>query len=574
MTAHIFPKGEELSELPESEIEVYNFLSDKLNDDFYVFHSVRWAKKSHKWKTTWKENDFLVLNKKLGMLVLEVKGGLISYKDGVFHQKNRYTLEDHILDLKKRNDPLSQAIDGVYHYRKLFDSIEYDFANRFPVEVAVWFPDCEVESKINEFPLGYREISRAILDKNTIDMGAKKIYEIYDFYNAKEKIDITDEEFDKAVKLIAQDFDLVLAPGVKKGALDKTFLRLTKEQTGLLDYISEQRTATIQGVAGTGKTIIAKEAAKRFAEEGNKVLFLCFNSMLCADLEHRFYEKNVDYFNIHSFIRQYTKLDIYSSTEARIKELKKIDWNRINYKDIVIDEAQDFENDEIIYFKQLAEKNGGRFLVFYDKNQIVINKPIPQWIKDSECKLVLTKNCRNTFEVAITAYNVIDVELNQQIKMVHGDITTVSFVQEEPLVNLRNLIKYYIEDCGYEREDICILSLKKDNKSILNGITKIGNYNIIKERNSSGIFFTTARMFKGLESRVVIVIDVDEVAFTDDETKRVFYVACSRATQRLSIFIDGRDDKLKRISDAIGGVIHMPPKGRILQKIKAKSFNG
>lgn len=74
MTAHIFPKGEELSELPESEIEVYNFLSDKLNDDFYVFHSVRWAKKSHKWKTTWKENDFLVLNKKLGMLVLEVKG--------------------------------------------------------------------------------------------------------------------------------------------------------------------------------------------------------------------------------------------------------------------------------------------------------------------------------------------------------------------------------------------------------------------------------------------------------------------------------------------------------------------
>ena len=145
MTAHIFPKGEDLTELPTSEKDVYNFLS-KLNDDFYVFHSVQWVKKNHKWKTTWKENDFLILNKKFGMLVLEVKGGEIHYKNGVFHQINILTREDHILDEKKKNDPLSQAIDGAYHYRKLFDSIEYDFANRFPVEVAVWFSGCEIHS--------------------------------------------------------------------------------------------------------------------------------------------------------------------------------------------------------------------------------------------------------------------------------------------------------------------------------------------------------------------------------------------------------------------------------------------
>lgn len=572
MPAHIFPKGEDLTELPASEKDVYDFLS-KLNDDFYVFHSVQWAKKSHKWKTTWKENDFLILNKKLGMLVLEVKGGEIHYRDGVFHQINILTREDHVLDQKKKNDPLSQAIDGVYHYRNLFDSIEYDFSNRFPVEVAVWFSGCYIGNEIASFPLAYREVARAVLDSNAFITGPKCIYDVYDFYNAKAKVSITDNEFDRVIKLLAQDFDLVTAPSIKKGVLDNTFLKLTNEQIGLLDYISEQKSATIQGVAGTGKTIIAKEAARRFAEEGHKVLFLCFNTLLCADLKHRYINKNVYYHTIHSFVRQYSKMDIFSSTELRVKELLKIDWDDVDYDDVVIDEAQDFENDEIVYFKELMEVKGGRFLVFYDKNQIMLDKPIPKWINDSECRLVLTRNCRNTYEVAITAYNVIDVELSQKIKMVHGDDTTISFVTGEPIVHLRNLIKYYNEDCGYELGDICILSLKKESESILNGVTKFGRYNISRERNSSSIFFTTARMFKGLENRVIIVIDVDETAFSSDETKRVFYVACSRATQRLSIFIVGNDAKLNIISDAIGGVIAMPPKGKILQKVKAKLLN-
>lgn len=572
MPAHIFPKGEDLTELPASEKDVYDFLS-KLNDDFYVFHSVQWAKKSHKWKTTWKENDFLILNKKLGMLVLEVKGGEIHYRDGVFHQINILTREDHVLDQKKKNDPLSQAIDGVYHYRNLFDSIEYDFSNRFPVEVAVWFSGCYIGNEIASFPLAYREVARAVLDSSAFITGPKCIYDVYDFYNAKAKVSITDNEFDRVIKLLAQDFDLVTAPSIKKGALDNTFLKLTNEQIGLLDYISEQKSATIQGVAGTGKTIIAKEAARRFAEEGHKVLFLCFNTLLCADLKHRYINKNVYYHTIHSFVRQYSKMDIFSSTELRVKELLKIDWDDVDYDDVVIDEAQDFENDEIVYFKELMEVKGGRFLVFYDKNQIMLDKPIPKWINDSECRLVLTRNCRNTYEVAITAYNVIDVELSQKIKMVHGDDTTISFVTGEPIVHLRNLIKYYNEDCGYELGDICILSLKKESESILNGVTKFGRYNISRERNSSSIFFTTARMFKGLENRVIIVIDVDETAFSSDETKRVFYVACSRATQRLSIFIVGNDAKLNIISDAIGGVIAMPPKGKILQKVKAKLLN-
>ena len=71
--------------------------------------------------------------------------------------------------------------------------------------------------------------------------------------------------------------------------------------------------------------------------------------------------------------------------------------------DVIIDEAQDFENEEIEYFGKYTEHKNGHFLVFYDKNQLVTTKNVPDWIVESNCKLILTKNCRNTREIAITA---------------------------------------------------------------------------------------------------------------------------------------------------------------------------
>lgn len=117
MCAMMFPQKEDIADLPFSEREVYEFL-EKLGDNYVVFHSVQWMKRSNKWKSTWKENDFLILHKKFGALVLEVKGGDIVYRDGAFRQINTATNEVHILSDKKRNDPLSQAIDGIYHYRQ------------------------------------------------------------------------------------------------------------------------------------------------------------------------------------------------------------------------------------------------------------------------------------------------------------------------------------------------------------------------------------------------------------------------------------------------------------------------
>ena len=43
------------------------------------------------------------------------------------------------------------------------------------------------------------------------------------------------------------------------------FNRMTMEQTRLIEYLDEQRVAAIQGGAGTGKTMLAIEKARRLS---------------------------------------------------------------------------------------------------------------------------------------------------------------------------------------------------------------------------------------------------------------------------------------------------------------------
>ena len=73
------------------------------------------------------------------------------------------------------------------------------------------------------------------------------------------------------------------------------FHRMLNEQSALLDFLDEQKMAVINGAAGTGKTLIAVEKARRHAEDGEKVLFLCFNVALRNYLEEKYCYPDVLY---------------------------------------------------------------------------------------------------------------------------------------------------------------------------------------------------------------------------------------------------------------------------------------
>ena len=313
---------------------------------------------------------------------------------------------------------------------------------------------------------------------------------------------------------------------------------------------------------------------------GRKVLFLCYNSFLFRYLKSEHQKENVDYYNVDTFVAEFLQMEA-GSVENRILAYNSINIDSFPYDDVVIDEAQDLGNDEIVFFKKLCELKDGHCFVFYDKNQVVIydktdshtsvkeaEHQILPWIAQSECRLLLSKNCRNTIEIAKTAYSVIDYDVLQKMNDVSGEQPTILFVEKDPKQKLVDIINYYMQQ-GYKPDEIAVLTMKTEDKSITSGMKKFHNIQFKRDPAENGVLITTARKFKGLENKVIIITDIDEICFSDSAIKKVFYVACSRATHHLSLLIGGGSEKIASIAAAIPGT-GFSGKGKIVLKTKTK----
>jgi hypothetical protein len=64
-------------------------------------------------------------------------------------------------------------------------------------------------------------------------------------------------------------------------------IKLTKQQHLTLNMLNRQRQACISGCAGSGKTTLAIEKARRLANQQFRVLFTCYNKSLAADIRNK-----------------------------------------------------------------------------------------------------------------------------------------------------------------------------------------------------------------------------------------------------------------------------------------------
>lgn len=95
------------------------------------------------------------------------------------------------------------------------------------------------------------------------------------------------------------------------------------------------------------------------------------------------------------------------------------------------------------------------------------------------------------------------------------------------------------------------LITKTEQNSILNAVDKIGNHFISSVRKKNSVLFTTARKFKGLEADVIILVDIDELNFVNEENRRLFYVGSSRAKHNLDIVFVGSSEEFNSMADVI-----------------------
>ena len=179
--------------------------------------------------------------------------------------------------------------------------------------------------------------------------------------------------------MLAPSFNLISLQEVELERTKNVFKRMLKEQVALLNYLEEQNNAIINGLAGTGKTIMAVEKARRHSEKNEDVLFLCYNFYLKEHLRETYPYPHVSYYTIDGVACKLceTRKPDYKLLQEKLEEM--FCNGDFPYQHVIIDEGQDFgkyelDEEEIIELLKANaiddENRNGTFYLFYDKNQM------------------------------------------------------------------------------------------------------------------------------------------------------------------------------------------------------------
>ena len=509
------------------EMKVYEALRS-LNDKYAVFYSFSWVGVNE--QRTIGEADFVILHSEKGLLVIEVKSGEIEYKNREWIQTNTRTRAS------KKIDPLGQARKSQF---ELMDRL-YKAELGFPIPMmcyCAWFPSVEMPA---ERLLPSEAAKEIVLDKGSLENPEKALDECFSYWETKYRsVHLDQHQFRKVVDTLCPHFHVVPKLKTKIEEMEASYIQLTNQQSALLDFLEEQRTAVVHGLAGTGKTVLAVEKAKRLASEKESVLFLCFNSFLRDMLRQNNAIPNVTFHNAHSLA-----FEIMGQSDSPIEEVLEefeeylevvFDAESWNYSNIIVDEGQDLDDRLLNRLYELVRRKQGCFYVFYDRNQYVMKNQLPTWIEDAECRLVIHKNCRNTAEVFKTSCAIMGLE-NLTFNEVHGEVPSVSFYTKES--ELDALVGGFIKRCIYEEllpEDIVILTSKTIENSWITADKQYGGQSLSTTKETGKILFTTIRKFKGLEAEAILIIDSSMSSLMNEENRRLLYVGSSRAKNVLSI---------------------------------------
>lgn len=511
-----------------------------LSEDYYVFHSFR-ITDTREGIFHESETDFVILNRTKGVICLEAKAGQVRYENGCWLYGSGIPMHN--------GGPFNQASANKYKpMRYISDSNMAFVLEKCKFFHAVWFPSVS-NDRLRSMTLPSEGDKILVLTKEALSDPEEFIDRVYALeLPSRVQTNLSEFECKRLVReIFCPQFNVFPSASFEADLKKIVFHRLLDEQAGILDFLDEQLTAAVNGAAGTGKTMIAVEKARRHAAFGEKVLFLCFNTQLKDYLENNYAREFVSYYTIAGFACK-----ICNTARPDYKELKsKLEDYYISgsfpYKHVIIDEGQDFGSEaieetdiiQLIHDIIVDTDQGGTFYVFYDRLQLIQAREMPKFISDLDCRLTLYRNCRNTENIAVTSLRPITERkprvFDGAVKGAPAKLHFCDSVQSE-----HERIDVIIDELaadGYR--DIVILTCKTEATSVLSNSVKGGRY-----RNK--YLFTTCRKFKGLEADVVVLVDVDKTTFEQDNVL-LFYVGTSRARIKLEITAVLSDDDCKDI---------------------------
>lgn len=497
-----------------------------------AFHSLNLSEHDYKRVA---ELDFVILGP-ASLLVLEVKGGGVALREGLWHFTDRFGVEH-----RKSEGPFQQARSGMFSLEtRLKGELGRSVVTRIVFGYGVVFPDCSFDETAVEWAPEMVMDERALRRKG----GLKECLSRLQGYWATKvapTAGLTSELLDAVARELRPDFERVPSLRHRAEELDVGMERLTAEQYTRLDLIEENPRILCGGGAGTGKTFLAAEIARRHAVKGDRVLFVTSGALLAAFVKSRLPDDRV-------IVRAADNLGAVSPVDV-----------------LVVDEGQDLVNFENLQLLDGFLRGGlseGRWRIFFDANKQTglrgrYDPEAMELLKSyGAVSAVLRYNCRNTRQITTQTTLLTGADVGTPTAGDGPKVHIVYFVDEKEQAELLDEELARLAGQEVVKGDITVLSPLSIEHSCVR-LTKAYMKRHIRplDKNSARTWpsndttFSTVADFKGLENRFILLVDVASLDSSQYD-QNILYVALSRARAGLWIAVDkrlrGRLDQITR----------------------------
>lgn len=536
---------------PPGERDVFVGLRDaKGTESWVAFHSLNIA---HHESQVEGEADFVVLIPGSGVLVIEVKSHERIEADG--HGMWRFGNGDW-----QSRSPFDQASGAMHSIREFLVGRGMSLIG-FPIWYAVWFTAVSKEHMPSGIgwqswaTLGAADLSApnmphrvaAVLSKAAAHMQEKGLQHIAGLPTA--------DDVARIVEALEPHFRLELSAAERARRRDCEIRKFTTEQLRVLDAVDEAPRLLIDGPAGSGKTFLVIEAARRASFGGGRVLVIVYNRLLEEDLRTQLAGiDNIEVFRIHALMMKVAGLeeppnaspDWYTNTlpQAALDATLAEDFTA-PYDVLVVDEAQDVAAESSLDFLDQMLSGGlerGTAIVAGDfANQSIYEDgdTKAKWRpRMPDASLVRVKvNCRNLPDLGrYFADFTGKAALYSEYRRPESGTECVTVCQYAAPSEQAELVASAVERLLAEQftvRDIVILSPIRNSaaRSLLGKLPRLGA-NI---RDPQLIRWGTIHEFKGLEAPAVILTDI---ASDNRHLADLLYVGMTRATDRLVLLTD------------------------------------
>ncbi len=516
----------------QSEEKIYRLFEKSLNDDYTVLYSRSWTQVESGYNSD-VECDFIILRPGHGIVVVEVKGGRWECKNGIWHAYGT-PATDH-------DDPFKQAKDNKF---ALMNFLLKNSGKRFyfPISYAVALPDTVLHDGFNT--TGLPPIL-SFNDLRFIDVWVASAMQ--ECVQQNHPNSLSQGAFDFVIQVLLKDYVMNLKDIFE---ITENELAFATEQQMVIDKnLRKQKRLTVQGCAGSGKTLLALRSAKRLSsqDEVRNIFFTCFNKELGSWLEKQnqsiqnkcltkpYLEYCESILTEHGVLKGDEKKDQEYYDNLPTLMLDLIELHQIKFDAIIVDEGQSFHSDWwVVLESMLSDKKNSYFYIFYDERQRIYNENWHEVPKENE-SFPLTVNIRNTASIHKKAIQFLPPDdYLPECNNVKGETPWFYVYDGEKTMKkaLRKVLTTLIIENRVSSKDIVILR-GKNKTSQLRDNDAIGPFTLSeleKDGNASSVRFTTIQSYRGMERKVVILTELDEEVRNIEQLN---YLGASRAKAML-----------------------------------------